>query len=63
VLADEMPRRDLRFTADDWTRFAEYDLTDYDPVEDAEGWTVILPDGAGITWRIRQDDAGIWHLE
>jgi hypothetical protein len=63
VLADEIPARDRRFTGDDWTRFAEYELGDYDPVEDAAGWKVILPDGSGVTWRIRQDDAGIWYLE
>lgn len=62
VLAEEMPARDLRFTADDWARFAEYSLTDYEPVEDAKGWKVTLPAGQDLTWRIRQDDAGIWFI-
>jgi hypothetical protein len=61
VLAEELPRRDLGFTAADWDAFAAYTLEDYLPAE-RHGWTVSLPTEPATMWRIRQDDAGIWHV-
>lgn len=62
VLADEMPRRDQRFAAEDWATFAEFALGDYEAREDG-GWTVSLPTEPATAWRITQNDAGIWYVE
>ncbi|CAI9417764.1 hypothetical protein [Nocardioides sp. T2.26MG-1] len=62
VLADEQPARDARRPASTWTRLAAYELEDYRPSQDDRGWVVALPDDPVAQWRIRQDDAGIWHI-
>lgn len=30
--------------------------------EDERGWVVTLPGEPDARWRIREDDAGIWHI-
>lgn len=62
VLADEQPARDAGWPASRWAELATYELGDYEPSEDDRGWVVTVPDEPGTHWRIRQDDAGIWHI-
>lgn len=62
VLADEQPARDAGWPASRWAQLAAYGLADYVPSEDDRGWVVTLPDEPNAHWRIRQDDAGIWHI-
>jgi len=62
-LAQEMPPRDRRFTSQDWERFAAEGADSYTPEEDDRGWTVSLATTPVTTWRLVQDDAGIWHID
>jgi hypothetical protein len=47
--------------AEDWQAFAAHTLEDYTPAE-GDGWTVLLPTELATTWRIREDDAGVWYV-
>jgi hypothetical protein len=62
VLVDEQPARDAGWPAFRWEQLAAYGLADYVPSEDERGWVVTLPGEPDARWRIRQDDAGIWHI-
>ncbi len=62
VLSDEQPARDAHWPASRWEQLARYGLADYVPSEDDRGWVVALPQAPDARWRIRQDDAGIWHI-
>jgi hypothetical protein len=63
VLTEQIPSRDRRFDPAEWDAFASYDLEDYRPTHRRAGWQVSLPTSPAVTWRVTQDDAGLWFVD